>query len=57
MNEHQQRVIEFLRKAEQQDPEKFKEICDKYPVLNRQQWSAIEKREKPAGLNRERENE
>lgn len=48
--EHQQRVEDFLRECEETDPEHFKDVCEKYPVLTTRRWKTIQKRECPSGL-------
>jgi len=49
--EHNQEVQEFLKKAKADDPDRFKEVCDKYPVLTAKKWKAIRQREITVGLN------
>ena len=57
MDEHQKQVQQFLREAQRKDPTKFKEVCDKYPVLTKAQWDTVDNREKPAGLMQKPEKE
>jgi hypothetical protein len=47
---HSQQVAQFLRYCQQNDPEKFKEVCKKYPVLSNHQWQTIGAREINVGL-------
>jgi hypothetical protein len=49
-SEHAKMVTEFLRERERSDPQTFRKVCDKYPVLSREQWRSIHQREKPQGL-------
>jgi hypothetical protein len=43
-------VDAFFAECETNDPEKFAEVCDKYPTLSQNQHRAIRRREHCVGL-------
>lgn len=47
---HNEMVEEFLRNAEANDPDKYKEVCAKYPTLSRSKLRALRWREVNVGL-------
>jgi hypothetical protein len=42
---HEQMVQDFLREAEENDPQHFKDVCKRNPVLSGRQWRRIRERE------------
>lgn len=48
--EHQRLVQDFLKKCEEQQPEKLRKVCAKYPILTARRWKTVHKREFTSGL-------
>lgn len=44
---HEERVKAFIRQAQANDPERYREVCDAYPVLSEFQLRSRRKRELP----------
>lgn len=40
-------VHDFLRQKQEEDPERFREVCQDFPVLSGRQWRRIRERETP----------
>lgn len=47
---HEQQVKDFLEEAKRQDPVKYKQICEAYPIITRAKLSTIWKKEITSGL-------
>lgn len=50
MKEHEQAVKEFFAKTKKENPEEYKEVCDKYPIVTAQNLRTIRVFERTAGL-------
>ena len=44
-HEHQALVQAFLAEKEAEDPERYAEVCEKYPVLTPRQWRTVREKE------------
>ncbi len=49
MDEHQKRVKEFFDTCKETEPERFKQVCDKYPTISGRQWARIRAKEFTVG--------
>ena len=54
-NVHDRNVKEFLRKCQKEDPERFKEVTQKYPVLSITKMKTIQDREVSLSFLEEKE--
>jgi hypothetical protein len=43
-------VREFFAKCREDDPERFEEVCSKYPVVSARRINAVKRRESTVGL-------
>jgi hypothetical protein len=50
MNNHDKAVLEFLEKCKTEQPDKYQEVCDRYPTISARQWKKIHEREESRGL-------
>ena len=50
MSTHEQEVKEFFSKIKTESPEKYNEVCDKYPIVTAQKLKTIRTFEKTCGL-------
>ena len=50
IHEHYAMVDEFFAKCAEEDPERYAEVCDKYPTITANQHRAIRRRERTVGL-------
>ena len=50
IHEHYAMVDAFFAECEERDPEKYAEVCEKYPTISANQHRAIRRRERQVGL-------
>ena len=44
---HNQAVNEFMRSCQRKDPQRYEEVCERYPVLSSYQWRRVREQEIP----------
>jgi hypothetical protein len=47
---HDDLINQFMQKCKREQPEKFKEVCEKYQTIDNRKWRKIKDRERCAGL-------
>jgi hypothetical protein len=48
--DHNEEVLKFLKKCEEEDSEKYKELEKKYPILSDRRYRTIREKERTVGL-------
>jgi len=47
---HEEDVAEFLKKVKEEQPERYRKVCESYPVVTRGKLATIWRKEVTAGL-------
>lgn len=50
MTDHENQVKEFFAQAKKDNPDRYKEVCDEFPIVTEQRLKTIRAFEKTAGL-------
>lgn len=50
MKQHSDLVNEFMQKCKRENPDLYREVCEKYQTIDNRRWRKIKERERCVGL-------